>query len=503
MSLPARDKRLAIFVLPVIVLFFYINAALHFNYTPDDTYIYMQFARNLAHGGGFSFNFGEPTYGVTGPLWMMIIAFAGMFKIDPYLAAKALDLVAASAALTLFFYLSFEIIRDIYISLFATLAFSVNAWFLRWAGTGMETSFAMLLVLTIVWFSIRNEYFLAIFFSALFTLVRPEAWVLVPLILIDVYINSFNKTRGLKMIGGLFVIFIALVLPWLLYAQMTFGTVFPNTMFAKSNPGFDLADIGNTFIDFAKTLAVSDGVAAIILLFSLGFLGLRSKKGDDRDAQDANEGFYMFRQSLVPLGWVVLISILYCVKGVNIVSRYLLVLSPFIMIFSYLFFYRVFERSRWRRYTYIGAIVLSACIMLQNQVAYNVIVKPGIQAFEQSMEDCLIPMGKWFNRNTQPGAVVFVGDVGAVGYYSERTICDAAGLISPSILAYFRKGYTVEQMYKEKLYLQNHADYVVHRSYQPEALKSDTSLIPVFTKVMYQMGLSSSKPTYYTVYKVK
>jgi hypothetical protein len=230
-------------------------------------------------------------------------------------------------------------------------------------------------------------------------------------------------------------------------------------------------------------------------------LGSKQKEGEGE--QHNNERLYMFRQSFVSLSWVALVTALYCFKGVNIVSRYLLVFSPFIVIFSYLYFFRIFNLSRWSRYSYIAMIVLSAFIMIQNQVAYNLIVKPGIQVFEQGMEDCLIPIGKWFNRNTPAGTVIFVSDVGAIGYYSERTVCDAAGLVSPSILSYFRKGYTVEQMYKGKLYLENHADYVVHRSYQPEALKGEPNLTPLFTKVMYQLELSSSKPMYYTVYKVK
>ncbi|MFI5251196.1 MAG: hypothetical protein ACHQQQ_02085 [Bacteroidota bacterium] len=498
-----RDKRLAIFVLPVIVLFFYITAALHFSYTPDDTYIYMQFAKNIAHGGGFSFNYGEPTYGITGVLWMMIIASANLFNIDPYIAAKALDLVAACGALTLFYYLTFEIIRDGYVALFATLAFSMNVWFLRWAGTGMETSFAVLLVLTIAWFCIRNEYFLSLFFTALFTLVRPEGWLLVPLIMIDVYINSVDKRRALKLISGFLIVFIALILPWMVYAYHTFGAIFPNTMFAKSNPNFDLVDAGYTFFDFGRTLILSDGVSVIILVFSILFLAMSPKSTDQSDEEREGERFYLFRQSFVPLSWVVLISLLYCLKGVNIISRYLLIVTPFIVIFSYLYFYKIFNQSRWSRYSYVAMMVLSAFIMLQNQVAYNLIVKPGIQVFEQGMDDCLIPIGKWFNRNTPPGTVIFAADVGAIGYYSERPICDAAGLVSPSILEYFRKGYTVERMYQEKLYLQQHAGYIVHRSTDMNALNNDPGLTPVFTRVMYQLELAHPQPMYYTVYKVK
>jgi hypothetical protein len=48
--------------------------ALHFEYTPDDAYIYFQYAKKIAQGKGFSFNGSTPSYGTTGPLWALFIA---------------------------------------------------------------------------------------------------------------------------------------------------------------------------------------------------------------------------------------------------------------------------------------------------------------------------------------------------------------------------------------------------------------------------------------------
>src|SRR5260221_9240492 len=67
-------RTLLLISLPLIVLLFYGTASLHFPYTPDDTYIYLQFARNATQGNGISFNAGEPTSGVTRTLWMFIIS---------------------------------------------------------------------------------------------------------------------------------------------------------------------------------------------------------------------------------------------------------------------------------------------------------------------------------------------------------------------------------------------------------------------------------------------
>ena len=40
----------------------------------DDAYITFQFARNLATGGGFAFNPGDPVFGTTTPLFTLLLA---------------------------------------------------------------------------------------------------------------------------------------------------------------------------------------------------------------------------------------------------------------------------------------------------------------------------------------------------------------------------------------------------------------------------------------------
>ena len=39
----------------------------------DDSWIHLQFARNLAEGAGFSFNPGRPVAGSTAPLWTLLL----------------------------------------------------------------------------------------------------------------------------------------------------------------------------------------------------------------------------------------------------------------------------------------------------------------------------------------------------------------------------------------------------------------------------------------------
>ena len=491
-------------VLPAIVLLFYVTASLHFSYTPDDTYIYLQFAKNVSHGDGISFNAGEPTYGITSPLWLGFIAFGGMLGVDLYVAAKALDLVLASLALVAFFLLAFEVTRNIIVALLATAAFSANAWMLRWAGTGMETSLSVLLVLLSLWFCLRNEYLISTVTAGLATHVRPETSFLLVLILFDCYINSVDKIRGRKMIGKLVLVFVVLLAPWMIYARLTFGSIVPNTALAKSGLRFDAGDFVYTLKHIFGTLALSDGLSIAAILFcGLLFVFMKRKSLSWIKSPDQAERFFLFRQSFIGIGWILFVIVSYASTGVNVVSRYLLLIIPLIVIFSYSFLYQVISNSKWKSYVYAAVMVFTGALILQNQIVYWKLVNPGIQAFEQGMETCLIPIGKWLKNNTAPESIVFVPDVGAIGYYSDRKICDAAGLVSPSLLPFVRRGDSFKKMVEERMYQTAcAANYVVFRSFESEEWNPPPELTPLFTKQMPRMSLSEVRPTLYTVYEV-
>src|SRR5213594_5210074 len=64
----------------------------------DDSWIHLQFARNIAEGAGFSYNPGAPVAGSTAPLWTLLLA-AGAAAFSPSLGmAKAFGVAATLGA---------------------------------------------------------------------------------------------------------------------------------------------------------------------------------------------------------------------------------------------------------------------------------------------------------------------------------------------------------------------------------------------------------------------
>ncbi|MBI5215205.1 MAG: hypothetical protein HY960_05585 [Ignavibacteriae bacterium] len=496
-------KMLAIVGVPVVVIVFYITASLHFSYTPDDTFIYLQFARNVIAGDGMSFNAGEPTYGFTSPLWLLLVSLGGKMGIDLYIAAKTLDLVLASAAIVVFFILAIEMIRNIVTAFLATIVFSSSAWFIRWAGSGMETSLAVLLVLLTFLYCMRNEYLLATVFTALLTFVRPEAFLLMTLILVDVIINSHDKQRAMRLNVKLILMYVAFLTPWLIYAQGIFGTMIPNTALAKSGLNFDVKDMWQTLVKTFGTIGITEGATLAVLIVCL-IIFFFKKNQKERTEEEHLERFFVFRQSFLGLMWCVLLILYYSVTGVNVFSRYLVIVVPFIILNAFLLFSYVLRNSPAQRFMFAGMVVLALAGSLENRIVYHQIVLPRAESFQRGIMDyCFVSIGKWLRDNTPEGSTVVMPDIGAVGYFSQRKIFDTAGLISPEVIPLLHQGNTPYGIIGKKYYQSFcKADYLVHNAERPFAL-NDSTLIPLFTKMVGSLRIGETAPQYYSVYQVR
>lgn len=487
-------------VLGVLVAIFYVTAAGHFSYTTDDSYIYFQYARNLSQGNGPCFNEGEPSYGFTGPLWMLILSAGGAAGADIPLLGKALDLLFAALSIIVFFFVAFELVRDAAVSFCATLAFSVNAWLLRWAGSGLETSLAVFLLLAFFRQLLRNEYPVAAGILGLLALVRPEATILLGLLFIDLRVNSPGRGHSLRESMRALSIWLAIVLPWTVYAYAMFGTVLPATFGAKHGALFRPSDMADTAADIVTTLGAADGAAFLVLVVSFAsFLLARRKR---RAPGERLLPYYHYRQGLVATLWIVLLPAAYAAGGVNTVSRYLLLASVPATAMAFFWLHALLEgRSAAVRYGVV--LAATALVMVQNQAVTTRLVKPHLAAFTEGVESCLVPIADWLRRNTPPGTIVMTGDVGALGYFSGRTICDVNGIVSPGVEPALRTNEAFTELLRAGRWGEHCAPgYVVHRSALPEELAGVRGLVPLLSRPFPGLSISNDETVYYTLYRV-
>src|SRR5262249_37035023 len=150
----------------------------------DDSWIHLQFARNLAEGAGFSFNPGHPVAGPPAPLWTPPLR-RGAPRVPASLwTAKALGIVVTLGAglLTRRAVLAWGVPAD---------AALVAAAALMWMGpvvwgslSGMEVSLAALLMAAALLAHARDRALATAVCAALAVLARPESLLLVPLFVV-------------------------------------------------------------------------------------------------------------------------------------------------------------------------------------------------------------------------------------------------------------------------------------------------------------------------------
>lgn len=455
-------------------------------YAPDDTYIYLQYAKNISTGNGFSFNPGEESYGVTSPLWVLILAIPNIIGLNSFWFSKFADLLCALISILLFFRLASVFFNDDITQYTATGIFTLNAWFVRWAFTGMETSFAVMLVVWIFLLFYKRNYPLMFFLLGLFYLTRPEGFVLF-LVLTSVVIYNGFKQKDFKVLNLIQYLSLTAipVLIFLIYAKFSFGTFIPNTALGKSTLTLSPMVFIEQIKEISKTLA---GAGFIELMLSLVFVFIAIWKKN-------------YQQMLPMIIWILALVFLYIITDADIISRYLLVISPFFIIIGL----KSIEYMKFNpRYLIIAVFILS---VFYSQIIFFKFVKPSTEDFTKGVNECFIPVADWLKQNTEPKSRILVNDVGVIGYYSERYIIDAAALINRDLVLNkeIMSSPLEDRLETHKLLNFINTDYVIDRD-TSETINvfgyNNFELKHELTKKFPSLGISDPTPRYYKIYKV-
>lgn len=447
----------------------------------------MQYARNIASGHGFSFNVGEPSYGVTSPLWVFFMTVPYFIGIDGFMFSKFLDLLFIILSVLIFYNLAgFYFGEEKYFVLLTVSVFIINAWLIRWSFTGMETSLAVFAALLSFYLYFKGNYKLLFFTLGAFQLVRPESFVLAAIFFVYLAGKSIkSKCFSLKDILLYIICYSALLIPFFTYAFINFGTILPNTALGKSTLMFSLTTIINQLMEIIKTLS---GASIIEMILTVVFLVLYIWKG--------KKEIY-----LLPLVWINGLVILYTITDADIISRYLLIISPFFILIGFTVF------SRIKKMNSVLLIVIYLVFASFSEYIFYNYVKPHTDNFTKGVNEGFIPVGKWLKDNTPAGSKILVNDVGAIGYYSGRYIIDAAALINSDVKLNREIMNTPleKRMHTHMLLDIVKADYVIDRdSASSNELQSynNLALELEYMKEFPGLGIKEDKPKYYKVYKV-
>lgn len=488
-----RSQRLGL--LAVLLIYLALQAAL-WGYVTDDTYIHLVYANHLLLGKGWVFNLGEPSYGSTSPLWVLLLAPFASGEAAGVLAARLAALLAGLLSILVFHRLAGRAIARPDLRLAATLLFATEVWFLRWSASGMESALAVLALL--VFFDAlaaaprrQSGAFGVGVLAAAAALVRPEYYLLCALLLALALLSPRWRRRWWALAAG-----VALPLvPWLLFAHLELGAAFPSTAAAKSRGWQGWQHLA---LQAARLLRVPASSQALLLVAAAG--GTATALG--RRLRGAGGEPIRFYAALAGV-WAVALPAVFLLRDVQVISRYLLPVTPLLPLAAGAYAARWVERRPRLRGWVLAAVALS---ILPNALLFGARVLPDARRFPRELEASLGRMADYLDEHGVAGGRVACPDIGLMGMRSGFYVVDLGGLIHPDIAElWHERGY--REMVESLAFLERReADYLVDRHPVPGALAGPRGdgrmLLPLMVQEVSALGLRKPEPVTYTLYRI-
>jgi arabinofuranosyltransferase len=399
----------------------------YWKFIQDDVYIFMQFARNFIEHGEITFHLGEPVHALTSPIWFLFTLF--FMKISYLISEnyffclfsiKFLSGVFSLAALYQFKNLIYNLVEDNELRFLGISFLLFDLWIWRWSFSGMETSLSVFTILFLT-----NNYFfsskkLESIVSMVFLgfLIRPEIIFFSFIIMIDYIYNTYFIQKKLKLYyNWQIVIPIVLFFIWSLFSLFNFGTLLPITGQGKQNVLTSAQSIFHSIKILIASQALNLAILNFLIICFIGIKKIRMIILNDK---------YI----VLFLSWVLFLPLFYFSKGYWPISRYLLLIIPFIILINTRIFgllksnYKFFN-DRFK-YILISTITISICFNFF--ISFSRI----LPSSNNSKIAAKKVMADFINENLPLDAKIVTSEIGVLGYYTQRYLIDLGGLITPS-----------------------------------------------------------------------
>ncbi len=397
----------------------------------DDAWIHQTYARNLANWGQWSYLKDQPSAGSTSPLWSLALALGYMLKINPLAWAYGLGglglVCAALAGESLFRRLSGGEKAARGRVPWAGL-FLAGEYHLVWAAaSGMETIWyaaLVLLVLGQVCAGQGRRWGLIGLLVGLGAWVRPDAVTLLGPVLWVIVLGSPDWKSRLRALGWMAAGFAVGFVPYLLFNLQIQGTLWPNTFYAKQAEYAEMrsAPLLVRFVEQLKLPLVGGG---LFLLPGFMYLIVR----------------VVTRRQWAGLGaaiWFLGFAAIYAERlpVTYQYGRYLMPAMPVYFVLGISGLAALSEAWKGRAAWVVSRVWLLSLVGVW--LAFYGVVAGYYARDVAIIQSEMVDTAKWLAENTEPGALLAVHDIGAVGYFSDRQIVDLAGLISPDVIPIIR-----------------------------------------------------------------
>ncbi len=385
----------------------------------DDAYITYRYARNIALGRGFVYNIGERVLGTTTPLYALLLAGLSLIWSDIPALSHYIGVITWMLCVPVIYGIGREGSRA-GAGLVAGAFVAFNPLIVR--VVGMETSLYVLFVLLAFFLYLKEQPLWTALCASLAFLTRWDG-ILVIGVLIFAELPKARKA-ALKMS----VVCAAIIVPWLVYSYVNFGSIFPNTFYAKlgqgRNEGLGGAGLG-TFEQGLLLIAESAYAEKrlFILLPLLWIVGLYSV---------VTRRFKWWPILL----WTASYTCGYIALGVLRFSWYYPPLVPSLALLAAGGIDTAVQFVAQRLNLKVGRYAFLAVLCVLCLIPH---IEWSIESRRTQMDvhsASYVKVGNWLQVHTPPDSSVALLEIGIIGFYSDRTVVDTMGLVSPGMLGH-------------------------------------------------------------------
>ncbi|MDX2137837.1 MAG: glycosyltransferase family 39 protein [Chloroflexota bacterium] len=214
--------------------------------TIDDAFITFRYSRNIVEGYGFVYNPGVQTLGTTTPLYTLLMAVISAVTGSQSFPQFALVVNALADAVTvaLLYLLMRRLTGSDWLGVVPGLLYALAPHSVTFAIGGMETSVVILWMVAATWVFLtqpggaqRADMLLGVLVAlGLLTRVDSALWV-APLLLFQLggrWLAGEGKTLIARLPLRTWVAAGLVLLPWMIFSTLYFGSPLPNSLSAKS-----------------------------------------------------------------------------------------------------------------------------------------------------------------------------------------------------------------------------------------------------------------------------
>ncbi|TGK56850.1 hypothetical protein EHQ27_09720 [Leptospira wolffii] len=243
--IPAKYFERFYLYLPYIIILWSIWFALQNQFLQDDAFISFRYAENLNKGYGLVFNPGERVEGYTNFLWTLLISFGMKIGFQPETFSIALGILLYTGTLITSLLIARRTWNDSFLISSFLFLLGSNYSFSSYATGGLETPLVSFLVAGSIYCvqgvleykkHSQLRFFTIGLLLALLFLTRMDSGLFITIIGVYLLIHLIKeKVKGaVKLTLIALIPFLAIIFLWLTWKIHFYGSIFPNTLSAKT-----------------------------------------------------------------------------------------------------------------------------------------------------------------------------------------------------------------------------------------------------------------------------